>query len=119
MAEDERKLEKRMEDEGMTGKERAEDEKKLKKRTEDKGMTVEDIRACIIWTLFNCKTLKDYHNVYSKIDILLLSDVFEKFRRMCMTYYHSGIVLYYHSWVGERFTCGPSKLISYVMLGRD
>ena len=42
----------------------AEDERKLEKRTEDERMTVEYIRACIIWTLFGCKTMENNHDVY-------------------------------------------------------
>ena len=31
-------------------------------------------------TKFEMKTMKDYHNMYLKCDLLLLADVFEKFR---------------------------------------
>ena len=33
------------------------------------------------------KTMKDYHNLYLKCDILLLADVFEKFRNGCLKNY--------------------------------
>ena len=33
------------------------------------------------------KTMKDYHNLYLKCDVLLLVDVFEKFRNNSLTSY--------------------------------
>ena len=40
-----------------------------------------------IWKTFGCKTLKDYHDLYLKCDVLLLTDIFEKFRSVCKTNY--------------------------------
>ena len=34
-----------------------------------------------VWEFFNCKTLKDYHMLYLATDVMLLSDVFETFRK--------------------------------------
>ena len=33
-----------------------------------------------IWNKFGMKTMKDYHDLYLKCDVLLLADVLEKFR---------------------------------------
>ena len=33
------------------------------------------------------KTMKDYHDLYLKCDVLLLSDVFEKFRNNSLKHY--------------------------------
>ena len=33
------------------------------------------------------RTMGDYHELYSKTDVLLLADVFEKFNSMCLGYY--------------------------------
>ena len=44
-------------------------------------------RAQEIWNTFNCKTFKDYHDLYLKCDVLLLADVFENFRSMGMQFY--------------------------------
>jgi hypothetical protein len=40
-----------------------------------------------VWNKFNMKTLKDYHDLYLKTDILLLTDVFESFRISAITNY--------------------------------
>ena len=40
-----------------------------------------------IWTEFQCETLLDYHDIYLKSDILLLTDFFKKFRDRCMANY--------------------------------
>ena len=49
-----------------------------------------------IWKKIEMKTMKDYHNLYLKCDVLLLADVFEKFRnssfknyRLCPSHYVS------------------------------
>ena len=34
-----------------------------------------------------CKTFKDYLMIYQKLDVLILADVFENFRELCLKYY--------------------------------
>ncbi|XP_054279772.1 uncharacterized protein LOC128997944 [Macrosteles quadrilineatus] len=40
-----------------------------------------------VWTKFNCTTLRQYADIYLQTDVLLLADVFEGFREMCLTHY--------------------------------
>ena len=44
-------------------------------------------RARDIWTAYECKTMKDFHDAYLSTDVLLLADVFEHFRLICMQNY--------------------------------
>ena len=40
-----------------------------------------------IWKEFGMITMKDYHNLYLELDVLLLADVFENFRKICLENY--------------------------------
>ena len=50
-----------------------------------------------IWKKFNIKTLKDYLKLYNISDVLLLADVYENFRNLCLKNYRLDPVYYYTS----------------------
>ena len=62
----------------------------------DSGISEEDyIHAQNVWETFNMKTMRDYHDLYLKSDVLLLSDVFENFRDVCLDNYRLDPIFYY------------------------
>ena len=53
-----------------------------------KDITDEDYNhAQKIWKEFEMTTMKDYHDLYLELDVLLLADVFENFRKVCLDNY--------------------------------
>ena len=47
----------------------------------------------------------EYHDLYLKTDVLLLTDVFENFRDMCLSYYGLDPVYYYYTLPNFAFDC--------------
>ena len=64
----------------------------------DEDISDEDYQHAInVWNTLGCKTIKDYHNLYLKSDVLLLADVFENFRKTCLHHYKLDPTHYYTS----------------------
>ena len=65
-------------------------------RLNDEGISDEDYQhARKVWETFEMKNLKDYHNLYNQVDVLLLADVFENFRDICIKNYKLDPAHYY------------------------
>src|SRR6218665_3624575 len=65
-------------------------------RLSDSNISDEDYKhAQTVWTKFAMRTMRDYHDLYLKSDVILLADVFEEFRKMCLNYYKLDPVYYF------------------------
>ena len=67
-------------------------------KVNDEGITDSDYQHALnVWSTFQCNTIRDYHDVYLKSDVLLLADVFENFRATCLRHYNLDPAHYYTS----------------------
>ena len=48
-----------------------------------------------VWNEFGCKTMRDYHDLYLKTDVLLLADVMQNYRDVCIKNYGLDPLWYY------------------------
>ena len=92
----------------------------------DCGVSDEDYEwAQLIWKEFEIKNLGEYHDLYLKSDVLLLADVFEEFRNICLKNYSLDLAWYYtspglswdallkHSEVKLELLTDPDKLLLF------
>ena len=62
----------------------------------DEGISDENyVHAREVWKTFEMENLKNYHNLYNQVDVLLLTDVFESFRDICIKNYNLDPAHYY------------------------
>ena len=77
----------------MDSLERFKENKLPSKKSFYSRLTGEDIsnedyeHAKNVWDVFGMKTLQEYHDLYNETDVLLLADVFENFRNICLNNY--------------------------------
>ena len=45
------------------------------------------LHAINVWNVFKMNTMRDYHDLYLKTNVLLLNDIFEMFITTCLEYY--------------------------------
>ena len=61
-----------------------------------RGITEKNYKHVLnVWNTFKMKTFKDYHKLYNETDALLLADVFENFRDLCLKIYGLDPVYYF------------------------
>ena len=53
--------------------------------------------AQTVWKKFNMESVKDYHNLYNLSDVLLIADVFENLRNICMNHYGLNPAWYFNA----------------------
>ena len=52
------------------------------------GVSDQDYKhACKVWRDFGIRNLGEYHDLYLRIDVILLANVFESFRKVCLDNY--------------------------------
>ena len=49
------------------------------------------------WNVFEIKSMRQYHDLYIKSDVLILADIFENFRNVCRKNYGLDPARYYTS----------------------
>ena len=65
-------------------------------RLTDENISDEDYQhAQKVWEAFDMEYLQDYHNLYNETDVILLADVFENFRGICIKNYELDPAHYY------------------------
>ena len=71
---------------------------KFYSKLNDEHITQQDFEhAQKVWKTFKCKNMGVYHDLYLKTDVLLLADVFEEFRNVCLENYELDPAWYFTS----------------------
>ena len=67
----------------------------MKLNYQKSGSSCSDIDYAHASRVFSCETIADCDDVYLQLDVLLLVDFFEKFRRTCLDFYSLDPLHYY------------------------
>ena len=59
-----------------------------------------------LWNVFGCRTMADYHDIFLQLDVLLLADLFERFRTTCLQSRSVSLLHHSCSFLG----CGPQNV---------
>ena len=43
--------------------------------------------VCEVWKECKCEDLRDYHDIYNRVDVLQLADILDSFRAVCLKHY--------------------------------
>ena len=65
------------------------------KLSDSRCLDTEYAHATQVWTAFECESTADYHDIYLKCDVLLLTGFFEKYRATCLAHSSRDAVHYY------------------------
>jgi len=69
--------------------------KEFYSKLSDSDITDDDfVHVQKVWEHFGMKTFREYHDLYLKTDVLLLADVFEIFRNICLNNCSRTIILF-------------------------
>ena len=72
--------------------------KEFYSRLNDSNVDVKDYEhAQKVWKHFDKKNMGEYHDLYLKTDVILLADIFENFRDVCLKNYKLDPAWYYTS----------------------
>ena len=74
---------------------------------------MEYAHATQVWTVYECESMADSHDIYLKCDVLLLADFFEKFCATCLAHYSLDAVHYY---IAPAFTWDAALRMTHVSL---
>ena len=67
-------------------------------RLTEEHVTDEEYQHAVnVWNLFEVKTLSEYHDLYLKTEVLLLCDIFENVRKVCLNNYQLDPAHYFSS----------------------
>ena len=73
--------------------------------------------ACKVWRDFGIRNFRDYHNLYLKTDVILLANIFEAFRKVCLYNYELDPTHFYTTSGLAWCTCLKKTGIRHLRMG--